>query len=114
MRKSGSITAILADKLGETPAAFQEYVKKYFAKQDICGTVYFVAFGADSRPDWKNESTKPGSAPSHSVDQAIYTEGLDGKSLSEWMREAAEQGSIWKFNATWDDGCASPIGYDGL
>ncbi len=106
MNHAACITIVPADRLDECPPAFREYVRKHFDEQEILGKKCFVAFGA---PALSHAYTKKGVAPSHSVDLMPYVAGLNGRSLNVWMDEGEDEGLLWRFRASWNDGCGQPI-----
>jgi hypothetical protein len=106
MHKLAGILVVPAEHLKNTPQAFQQYVADYFEKKEVFGQICLVAFQALS----VNHHRKvQGVAPCHSVDLMDYEQGLEGQSLSEWIRNEVKKGTIWQFEKSWDDGCAGCV-----
>ena len=106
MHKSACILVVPAEYLKNTPPAFQQYVADYFEKKEILGKPCLVAFQALSLNYHRKVK---GVAPGHSVDLMEYKQGLNGQSLSEWIRSEVKNGSLWQFEKSWDDGCAGCV-----
>jgi hypothetical protein len=117
MHQSGSFMLVRADKLAETPQAFQDYVKDFFVLKNIFGMDCYVAIQTLSLEIWDGSGHRnktEGIAPSHNCDVQRYKDGLpEGKRLFEWIYEAKKAGIIFTFYNSWDDGCCGyPIDYD--
>lgn len=88
-----------ADRLPETPVAFQQYVARYGTSKTMLGRRVVILsikicgdFGFRDR----------GYAPGHSVDLMRYREGLaPDQSLNDWIRKA-EGEFLWTFAGGYD------------
>lgn len=110
--RTAHFVAVVASWLPQTPEAFQQYVKDYFAESVIFGQSCFVAFGAISAPVEKNER-KAGVAPIHCADLSKYQEGLpEGKDVSDWIKERlrSKDPNLFEFWLTWHDRSSGPPG----
>lgn len=91
-----SVIIVDAARLSETPEAFQQYVKEFFAPKTVLGKECLVA---STVLDWDygHSTTVKGSAPSHSLDLRRFTEGLKkDESLNDWIRKA-DGTYLWQF-----------------
>jgi len=93
---------VSAEKLSETPVAFQRYVRDFFKAETVLGMKCYVA-STVLNFEWPGRIYPPklgeglGTAPSHSVDLRRYDEGLKkDQSLNEWMNKA-EGKYLWRF-----------------
>jgi hypothetical protein len=93
------VMIIDAERLHETPKAFQDYVHRYATEKTILGKRALVMCikitGAFSSRD-------RGYAPGHSVDLMRYRDGLaDGQSLNDWIYKATGT-YLWTFAGGYD------------
>lgn len=114
--RSAGYMEVKAADLPKAPAAFQEYVRTYFAEVKKGGEPYFVAMATSGRLSPHRRSTEKGVAPTHSADVDQFTQGFEeGGRLSEWMRaemrkaRKGEDTILYTYNADWDDGTISCV-----
>lgn len=94
-----SVMIVDADRLGETPLAFQQYVEHFFRESTCLGKRVFVATRVLQFDHWKH--ARGGFAPSHSIELMGYTEGLKGAPLGDWIFKA--RGTfLWEFEGGHD------------
>jgi hypothetical protein len=92
MHQNAEFTAIKNEVLVRAPAHVQEYVRKFFKRQQVFGNDCWIAFGAGQnlRSYRDNEGIAPGN---------------HRKGLAEEIRELAENPADgFRFHAVWDDG----------
>ena len=97
-----SVVLVDAEKLPETPVAFQQYVAEFFRKTKVLGKEVFIASMELSFYSSRSSGHRKGQgvAPSHSVDLMHFKEGLKGgQSLNDWM-DKAEGKFLWRFYAS--------------
>ncbi len=117
MWQSASFMLVKADKLLETPKAFQDYVKDHFLEKNVFGQQCFVAIRASNVKMYDcfgRKRSPQGTAPSHNIELSVYREGLpEGTSLSQWITKQAKRKKplIFEFCSSWDDGHLSPMIY---
>ena len=76
-----------ADRLPETPKAFQAYVDRYFQPGKMLGKRIFRAC-RKLYPDRDRDSFNRRLAPQHSLELRAFTEGLPkGQELGDWIRK---------------------------
>lgn len=94
-----SVMIVDADRLGETPRAFQQYVEHFFRESTCLGKRVFVATRVLRLDPRKH--VRGGFAPRHSIELDGYTEGLNGVSLGAWIFKA--HGTfLWEFEGGHD------------
>jgi hypothetical protein len=94
-----SFIVVDASKIHETPTAFQAYVARFFIEKKLLGRKVYVA---STVLHWDHKYTqygyKPqGIAPSHNCELDLFTTGLKGQRLCDWI-EAAEGKYLWRFH----------------
>jgi len=109
MYKSASILIVPADKLPDTPKAFQDYVRDHFQLRNFFGKECYLAFRTGSVERWNGPyQRKPaqGVVPGD-LDRKEYTEGLpEGTTLSQWIEQhkRGKDPLIFEFSTHWNDG----------
>lgn len=108
----GCVILVDPERLNETPAAFQEYVRLHFLPKEVLGKQVLVASAklSWSYTDYESMRRPQGVAPSHSCDLMRFKKGLKaGQNLNEWMRENDGK-YLWQLYASddyagcsWDD-----------
>lgn len=95
-----------AEKLPETPKAFQQYVEEFFVKKKVLGKECYVASTVLSF-NYPHNSHGKGIAPSHSVDLMRFKAGLKkDQSLSDWLYEKGNNGKyFWDFASSEPHDC---------
>lgn len=89
-----------ADRLPETPRAFQDYVATFFTPQIVLGKRVFVATRYLELTERMQLSR--GRAPSHSIHLQRFRDGLrNTQDLGDWMRKA-EGKYLWTFEGGHD------------
>ena len=86
-----------AERLGEAPQSFQDYVAEYFHEGEMMGRRIFwsgrttsMPYRPNPRSHYKDDAWR-GTAPSHSVDLQRF----DG--LSAWLRNNKDTGIFYEF-----------------
>jgi len=95
----GSVMLVREADLPATPAAFQRYVRDWFAPRVVLGVPCLAAEGQlhVDYAFYQGRQKARGVAPCHSVDLAEYKEGLPKEqSLNDWMRKH-EGRLVWTF-----------------
>lgn len=93
-----SVMIVDAERLHETPVAFQQYIERYFREDKLLGKRVFVAarFLTLSR-------YQLGHAPRHSIEVDSFTEGLaKGQRLYDWMDKKGRNVYFWEFEGGHD------------
>jgi len=92
-----SVMIVDAQRLGEAPQSFRDYVAEYFHKGTMMGRRIFWSGRTTSMPyrpyprsSYKDAAWR-GTAPSHSVDLQRFA------GLSEWLRDNKEAGIFYEF-----------------
>lgn len=77
-----------ADRLHETPKAFQQYVERYFCDDVLFGKRVFVA-ARFLNLTWQHN--RRGFAPRHMLELREFKEGLKpGQNLGDWIAKAGK------------------------
>lgn len=94
-----SVMIVDADRLHETPKAFQQYVARYFRDDVLFGKRVFVAVRFLNLSFWQHN--RRGFAPRHMLELSEFKEGLrPGQNLGEWIAKAGKY--VWEFEAGFD------------
>lgn len=95
-----SIMIVDADRLHETPVAFQQYVETYFYQSNVLGKRVFIA--ARFLQLTISQRFRRGFAPSHMIELMQFTEGLaKGQDLGAWIRSVVGI-LVWEFESGYD------------